>query len=84
MLRLELLKTKAELERGLEEFSLTCGRLWSERALGKRPWERGGSLVTRRTGAAWNTERLAGPYTSTREAEDAGNRLRIAWEMEWR
>jgi hypothetical protein len=24
MLRLELLKTKAELERGLEEFSLTC------------------------------------------------------------
>src|SRR5262245_8043840 len=25
MLRLELLKTKAELERGLEEFLLTCG-----------------------------------------------------------
>jgi hypothetical protein len=54
MMRLEILKTKAELERtrGVQPH---LRRLRPQRALGERHRERGGPLVARGTGPAWRT-----------------------------
>jgi hypothetical protein len=62
MMRLELLKTKAELERGLEEFLLTCGDCgrnvhWVS-GLGNAPGHWSHAEPAPHGALPWNSQRL--------------------------
>ena len=76
MLRLELLKVKADLERELEDFSLKLLEVSLGRALGQWSGNYAGSLVARRARAA---RRAGGLGTGRPCVRVCGNVARTAW-----